>query len=105
MSATRAGRTIEMRGGSQMKMRLLGAWFTKDSVLPTGGGLERIVDPDHSNVERITLHLEDRLGVFVIDPKVRQKYDRLFESVAFSIEAAIRDNAGDIRDALSPEAN
>jgi hypothetical protein len=83
---------------------VLGAWFTKDSVLPSRGSLERSGEPSGSDVERISLHLEDRLGIFVTDPKVRQKYDRLFESIAFSIEGAIRGTAGDIRDVLTPEA-
>jgi hypothetical protein len=59
-------------------MRILGSWFTRDSVLPRGGSLERIAEPDLSNAERITLHLEDRMGFYLMDPNIRQKYDRLF---------------------------
>ena len=104
MTPTRAAGKVEMLGGSQLKMRVLGAWFVKDSVLPKRGSLERIGAPNRSNVEQITLHLEDLLGVFVMDPKVRKRYDRLFESIAVSIEAAIRSNGGDTRDAAQPEA-
>ena len=103
MIATRAGRKVEMRGGSQLKMRILGAWFTKDSVLPRGGTLERITEPDHSSTERITLHLEDRMGFGLMDSKIRQKYDRLFQSIACRIEAVIRGNTSDTRDAPTPE--
>jgi hypothetical protein len=104
MTATRAAGKIEMLGGSQLKMRVLGGWFVKDSVLPRRGSLERIGEPNRPNVEQITLHLEDRLGVFVMDPKVRNRYERLFESIAVSIEAAVRSNGGDTRDAAQPEA-
>jgi hypothetical protein len=104
MTPTRAAGKVEMLGGSQLKMRVLGAWFVKDSVLPKRGSLERIGEPNRSNVEQITLHLEDLLGVFVMDPKVRNRYERLFESIAVTIEAALRSNAGDIPDALKPEA-
>jgi hypothetical protein len=55
-------------------------------------------------VERITLHLEDRMGFGVMDPTIRKKYERTFQSIVLSIETAIRGNAGDIRDALNSEA-
>lgn len=97
MTASRSANRIEMRGGSQMRLRLLGGWFVKDSALPKGGSLDRRPEANGAGVELIALHLEDKLGFGVMDPKLRQKYQRALESIALSISAAISANV----DALS----
>jgi len=103
ITATRGGHGIEMRGGSQLKMRFLGGWFTKDRVLPKWGSLQRVpADTGEAGVELITLRLEDRMGL--MDPGMRSKYQRIFESIAFSVEAALRDNVADVKDAHDPGA-
>jgi hypothetical protein len=104
MSVTRRPNGYEMQGGSQVKMRLFGGLFTKDAILPRRGTIQRTVEPGESGVERIALHLEDRMGVGFMAPGMRKKCERILASVAFSIEAAVQENAADVRDALDPEA-
>jgi hypothetical protein len=56
MTASRSADKIEMRGGSQLKMRTMGGLFTKDSVLPRAGTLERSAEAGGTpGVERIVL--------------------------------------------------
>lgn len=104
MSVSRGAQGLEMTGGSQVKMRFLGGWFTKDNVLPRWGALERTLEPGEAEAERITLRLEDRMGVGFMDPRIRRKYKRILESVAFSVEAALRENAADVRTGVNPGA-
>jgi hypothetical protein len=78
-------------------MRVFGAWFTKDRNLPRGGTLERDAQPETPDSQRITLHLEDRLGFFLADPIVIKRYEKLLESTASQIEAAVRANADEVR--------
>lgn len=77
---------------------------TDARILPRWGLLTRTPEPDKPDVERITLRLEDRMGFGLMDPGMHSKYQRIFESVGLSIEAAIRENSGDMKDALDPDA-
>jgi hypothetical protein len=104
MTAAPGPQGLEMRGGSQVKMRFMGGLFTKDRILPRWGLLTRAPEPDEPGVERMTLRLEDRMGFGLMDPGMHSKYHRIFESIAFSIEAAIRENTGDMKDALDLDA-
>jgi hypothetical protein len=90
MSTTRTDRGLEIRGGSQMKMRALGGWLSRDSLLPRAGTLERSPAPHAAGLERISLRLEDRMGFGVMDHVMRKKYERVLADVAISIEGALR---------------
>jgi hypothetical protein len=72
MTANPGPEGLEMRGGSQAKMRFLGGAMTKDSILPRRGVLKRSPESEQVNVERITLHLEDRMGFGLMDPGMRR---------------------------------
>ena len=102
LRSTGTAHNLEMRGGSQWKLRILGSLFTSDSILPRGGTIQRFPGSDRSNAERITLHLEDRLRLVVTDPFTRKKYDALLHTTADRIEAAIRANADDVEEGLTP---
>jgi hypothetical protein len=90
MSTTRTERGLEMRGGSQLKMRTLGGWLSRDSLLPRAGTLERVPAVQGGDLERISLHLEDRMGFGVMDHVMRKKYERVLKDVAMIIESALR---------------
>ena len=77
MTANPGPEGLEMRGGSQAKMRFLGGAMTKDSILPRRGVLKRSPESGQVDVERIALHLEDRMGFGLMDPGMRKKYDRI----------------------------
>jgi hypothetical protein len=105
MTANPGPEGVEMRGGSQAKMRFLGGAMTKDSILPRRGALKRSPHPGQVDVERITLHLEDRMGFGPMDPGMRKKYERILGGVAFSIESVIRENVGDLVDGSDPDTS
>src|SRR5579872_1172767 len=90
MSTTRTERGLEMRGGSQLKMRKLGGWLSRDSLLPRAGTLERVPAVQGGDLERISLHLEDRMGLGVMDHVMRKKYERVLADIAVSVESALR---------------
>ena len=96
MSATRTDRGLEMRGGSQLKMRALGGWLSRDGLLPRGGTLEWTPAAGANGHNRISLHLEDRMGLGVMDHIMRKKYERVLADVAVSIERALRASAAEL---------
>lgn len=73
------GDTWELEGGSQIRMRLLGGWFIKAGALPKRGRVTRAG-------EGMALHLEDAMGVGVMDPKLRSKYERILVEIAADFE-------------------
>jgi hypothetical protein len=96
MSATRTSRGLEMRGGSQLKMRALGGWLSRDAILPRGGTLEWTPASEGRAHGRISLHLEDRMGVGVMDHVMRKKYERVLGDVAATIEGALRASSAEL---------
>lgn len=62
-----------------MRMRLLGGWFIKAGALPKRGRVTRAG-------ESVALHLEDAMGVGVMDPKLRSKYERILAEIAADFE-------------------
>jgi hypothetical protein len=90
MSTTRTDRGLEMRGGSQLKMRALGGWLSRDALLPRAGTLEHTPSSEEGGLHRISLHLEDRMGLGVMDHVMRKTYERILGDVAVSIENALR---------------
>jgi hypothetical protein len=96
MSTTRTDRGLEMRGGSQLKMRTLGGWLSRDAILPRAGTLERVPASEDGGLERISLHLEDRMGIGVMDHVMRKKYERALGDVAASIERALRASTSEL---------
>lgn len=97
MTATQGPEGLELRGGSQIRMRLRGGWFVDGAALPKWGVLRRLEGPDQEE-ERITLRLEDRMGLGWMDPRLRRKYEEILRGVALDVEASIRENASEIRD-------
>jgi hypothetical protein len=45
------------------------------------------------------------MGFGLMDPKMKQKYERVLEAVAFSIEAAVTGNVSAFRDARHADAD
>lgn len=103
MSTTRTERGLEIRGGSQMKMRALGGWLSRDSLLPRAGTLERSPAPQADGLERVSLHLEDRMRDGVMDHVMRKKYERVLADVAVSVEGALRAHTTQLTSAPSDQ--
>jgi hypothetical protein len=70
---------MQLRGGSQFKMRFLGSWFVSARLLPKRGLI--IVESQPSPSSIINLHLEESQGIGIIDQKVRQKYETEFQQI------------------------
>jgi len=81
------GGTVQLSGGSKIKMRLLGGWFVNPRTLPKVGSITRRTL--ESQVVEVALHVEEAMGVGVLDRKLARKYEDAFEEVASSVEAAL----------------
>ena len=71
------GSTVVAQGGSQLQMRLVGAWLAKPTVLPRRATIA--ISGRDGGVE-ISAKIEDTMGVGVMDEKTRGKYDAYFGS-------------------------
>ena len=89
LRATRGPNGIELRGGSQLKLRLSGSLFARDDYLPRSGLFYRSAVPGDPDVERLTLHLEEALGFDLLGPVMKHKYERVLDGAASAIDAAI----------------
>jgi hypothetical protein len=89
MMATRVGDRLEFSGGSSARIKLLGTTLTRESDLPRAGSLERGLVAGDTGEERITLHLEERLNSAILDGSLKRRYERTFEHVVASFEAAL----------------
>jgi hypothetical protein len=81
------GDTLELSGGSGIKMRLLGGWFVNPKTLPKLGSIR--LRSLESGVVEIALHVEEAMGFGVLDRKLAGKYQETFEEVASDVEAAL----------------
>jgi len=100
MKATPGADGLELRGGSQLKVRLAGSLLTRDDYLPRDGLLYRSAVPADPSFERVTLRLEETLGIGLMGPVMRHKYERVLGSAAAAIDKAVRESAVEVRDAL-----
>jgi hypothetical protein len=104
LKATSGPNGIELRGGSQLKLRLSGSLLARDDYLPRSGLFYRTAVPGDSNRQRLTLHLEETLGFDLMGPVMKRKYERVLENAANAIEAAIMRSATDVEAATAGAA-
>ncbi len=69
------GDTTALKGGSQTKLRLLGGWFQGADVLPIKG----LVTHEAGHVH---LHLEETMGIGILDSILRRKYEDEFALIS-----------------------
>ena len=67
-------------------MRFKGAWVAKDTDLPTRGTVLREGD----GPVRVALSIEDDMGFGVMDGKTKRKYERILDSIVFSVGTAVQ---------------
>jgi Short C-terminal domain len=104
LKATRGPNGIELRGGSQLKLRLSGSLFARDDYLPRSGLFYRSAVPGNPDVERLTLHLEETLGFDLMGPVMKHKYERVLDGAASAIEAAITRTVASVETASGASA-
>lgn len=68
---------ILLRGGSQVAMRLLGGWFVKPTTLPRRATVKLMAGAEGT---RVDARIEDAMGVGVMDPKLKKKYQSYCEA-------------------------
>jgi hypothetical protein len=83
-------KTIAFTGGSQLKMRFLGSWFVNPQSLPKRALVKQT--PVSSRV-RTEIRLEESQGIGIIDARVREKYQREFQSIIIDLQRLIRSSS------------
>jgi hypothetical protein len=68
---------INLRGGSQVAMRTLGGWFVKPTTLPKRATVSVSETAQGASVDAT---IEDSMGIGVMDPKLRKKYESYCEA-------------------------
>jgi hypothetical protein len=73
------GTTEEMllRGGSQVALRLIGGWFIKPTTLPKRATVSFAPSAEGT---RVDAKIEDTLGLGILDPKLKKKYQSYCEA-------------------------
>ena len=64
-------RELTLKGGNQLWMRLLGAWFVRPTLLPRKAEV-RIEPADQGATVEAKVY--DTMGIGVMDPKLKKKY-------------------------------
>ena len=87
LNVSAAGNLIEMKGGSQARMRLKGAWLSQDADLPIRGQikLDRV-----DEAYAVSVSLEDTMGFGVMDRKTKEKYERVLDTIMFAVGASFQ---------------
>jgi len=104
LRCTRGADGLELRGGSQLKMRLIGSILSKGDILPRQGLLQRSPVAGDPGAERVTLRLEDTFGFGLLDPVTKRRYERVFDETVTAIEAAVTGAAAAVTVADAPAA-
>jgi hypothetical protein len=68
---------INLRGGSQVAMRILGGWLVKPTLLPKRATVNVAETAQGASVDA---RIEDAMGVGVMDPKLKKKYQSYCEA-------------------------
>ena len=68
---------IQLRGGSQLALRGLGGWFIKPTSLPRRASVK--LNPGAQGTQ-VDAKIEDAMGMGVMDPKLRKKYESYCEA-------------------------
>ena len=68
---------INLRGGSQLGMRALGGWFVRPTLLPKRATVKVAETAQGASVDA---RIEDAMGLGVMDPKLKQKYQGYCEA-------------------------
>jgi hypothetical protein len=92
MALRSEGDEWRMRGGSQLKLRLIGGFLGGPALIPREATLRRMPREAAGTPERLSLVIEDRMGVGFVTG-LRGKYEAYFGEIADGIEATLRESS------------
>lgn len=100
LTVSPAGSGLELAGGSQARMRLKGAWASRDADLPSKGRIT--VSEKPGGRLSVGLSMEDSMGFGLMDRKTREKYERVLQSLvaAFGADLESASNASGTGDVV-----
>ncbi len=78
---------LQAKEGSQLKTRLFGGWFVSAGTLPKRA---TITFREVEGGVRVRAVIEESLGFGIMDPVLKDKYERYFEDWLDDLMAAVR---------------